>query len=173
MKRSIFLIASLLVSIVANAQIIDTKNSVVTFGISNMKWKTVEGTFSGMNGTIVFNENNLQNSSFNVCINAATINTENKKRDDHLRNEDFFEVEKYPEICFTSSSIEKTTEGFVTKGSLSMHGVTKPVEISFTYNNNTFIGNLTVNRFDYNVGEDIKTFMVGKEATLEIICKLN
>ena len=172
MKRSIFLIASLLVGFIANAQTIDSNNSVVNFGISNMKWKTVEGTFSGMKGTIDFDENNLQNSSFNVCIDAATVNTKNEKRDAHLKNEDFFDVEKYPEICFTSSSIEKSSEGYLTKGTLTMHGVSKPVEINFTYTDNTFVGELTINRFDYKVGEGTNTFMVGEEATLEIICKL-
>ena len=173
MKRTLFLITCILISLVSNAQIIDSKNSIVNFAISNMKWKTIEGTFSGMDGEIEFNENDLQNSSFNVCIKAATVNTEKEKRDVHLRNEDFFEVAKYPNICFASSSIEKTTDGYLTKGKLSMHGITKPIEINFTYKNNAFNGKLTVNRFDYKVGENMKTFMVGETVTIEIICTTN
>ena len=153
-----------------NAQSINSQKSIVNFEIGNMKVRTVEGTFGGMQGALVFNVDALGDSHFNVCIDAATVNTENEKRDDHLRNEDFFHVEKYPEICFRSTSISKTDEGFVTKGSLEMHGVIKDVEIPFIFEDNTFVGKITVNRFDYNVGEDVKTGMVSEDALLEIIC---
>jgi len=60
-----------------------------------MKIRTVKGSFAGMKGEIRFDEKDLANSSFKVNIDAATVNTENEKRDDHLRNEDFFDVEVY------------------------------------------------------------------------------
>lgn len=153
-----------------NAQTINSQKSVVNFEIGNMKVRTVDGTFGGMKGDLVFDVNALENAHFKVCIDAASVNTENEKRDDHLRNEDFFHVEKYPEICFISSSISKTDEGFLTKGTLEMHGTIREVEIPFTYENNTFVGKITVNRFDYNVGKDVKTGMVSEDAILEIIC---
>lgn len=173
MKQFTLTISFLLCVVFLQAQSIDTENSLVKFSISNMKWRTVEGTFGGMKGDIKFNPTDLANSSFNVCIDPATVNTGIEKRDDHLKNEDFFNVEKYPEICFKSIEITKTSNGYVTKGELTMHGVTKQVEINFTFNNNTFTGNLTLNRFDYNVGENMKKFVAGEEAQLEIICKLN
>lgn len=153
-----------------SAQSVNTQKSIVNFEIGNMKVRTVEGTFGGMKGELVFDVDALGDSYFRVCIDASSVNTENEKRDDHLRNEDFFHVENYPEICFISASISKADEGFVTKGSLEMHGVIREVEIPFTFKDNTFVGKLRVNRFDYNVGEDIKTGMVSEEAMLEIIC---
>lgn len=170
--KTLKLVLSFIVALagMANAQTINTEKSIVNFEIGNMKIRTVDGTFSGMKGDLKFDAQDLDNSFFKVCIDAASVNTENEKRDDHLRNEDFFHVEKYPEICFVSRSIIKTADGYITKGQLEMHNVIKEVEIPFTFVNNTFVGQLTIDRFDYNVGKDIKTGMVSAEATLEIIC---
>lgn len=152
------------------AQVINEEISVVKFEIKNMKTKTIEGSFVGMQGEIMFNASDLANSSFNVCIDAASVNTDNEKRDKHLRNEDFFEVETYPTICFASTSISKTTDGFQAQGKLAMHGVTKDVTLPFTFKNNKFVGQLEISRLDYKVGEGTKTFMVGEMVNLEIIC---
>ncbi len=154
------------------AKTIDTEKSVVNFKIGNMKIRTVDGTFGGMKGDLKFDVNDLADSYFKVSIDAGSVNTENTKRDDHLRNKDFFHVDLYPHITFTSQSIEITSDGFVTKGTMDMHGVQKQVEIPFTFENNTFVGKIVVNRFDYNVGENIKTGMVSSEAQLEIVCVL-
>ncbi|PWJ44613.1 YceI family protein [Sediminitomix flava] len=166
--RSIISAFIILVSLQAvNAQNIDTGNSIVTFEVSNMAFKTVEGSFKGMKGAVKFDENNLSESSFQVCIDAATVNTENEDRDKHLKNEDFFEVETYPEICFTSTSIVKSTSGYTAKGMLKMHGVEKEVEIPFSVKDNTFEGTLVIDRYDYKVGGSGK-FMVGREINLKI-----
>ena len=155
-----------------NAQTINTQKSIVNFEVGNMKVKIVEGSFGGMKGDLVFDLKNLQSSHFKVCIDAASVNTGNEKRDNHLRNEDFFHVEKFPEICFTSTHISKTSKGYVAKGKLDMHGVTKNVEIPFIYIDHKFIGQLNVNRYDYKVGEGINTMMVGEDVSLEIVCVL-
>ena len=138
-----------------------------------MKVRTVKGAFTGMKGEIRFDETDLVNSSFKVSIDAATVNTENEKRDDHLRNEDFFHVDEYPVISFESHSIQKTDNGFITLGKLSMHGVSRDVEISFTYINGQFVGALEVNRFDYTIGEGTGTTSVDEMASLEIIAVVN
>lgn len=147
---------------------IDSENSKVEFSIKNMKFKTVEGSFGGMNGNVAFDPENLENSSFNVCIDPATVNTGSKKRDEHLKNEDFFDVEKYPEICFKSDEIAKIDNQYIAKGTLTMHGISNKVEIPFEQNGNTLNGQLTINRKDYKVGDD-GTFMVGDEVKLNII----
>ncbi len=172
MKRLSILFGFFVMVLTINAQSIIADGSIVKFKVSNMKWKTVKGTFTGMKGNVVFDTQNLSEAYFDVCIDPATVNTENKKRDNHLKNEDFFHVEKYPEICFKSTSINKTSEAYKVIGNLKMHGVNKPVEINFTYSNNTLVGQLIVNRLDFSVGEVTSTFMVGEEIELEIICKL-
>lgn len=155
------------------AQSINSAESKAAFTATNMRWMEVEGTFTGMSGDINFDESNLDGSSFNVCLDANSVNTENQKRDDHLRNEDFFHVEKYPQICYTSSSITSTSKGFRTTGSLEMHGVSKDVTIDFTHSGGTFVGDLKIKRYDYGVGADTGTFMVGDEIVIKITAVTN
>lgn len=170
MKKTSILALLLLFTVLLRAQTIDGNKSKVNFTISNMEVKTVEGSFTGMTGEVAFNSENLKSSSFKVCIDAATINTGIEKRDNHLRSADFFEVSKYPQICFTSKSISKTKDGYEVTGILTIHGVSKKVVIPFTFNNNTFTGKINVNRRDYKIGESTNNFMVGEMAEVEIIC---
>lgn len=157
----------------AQAQTINTNDSKVSFEVSNMKWKTVEGSFSGLKGVIKFNVNDLSPSNFRVCIDANSIDTDNEKRDEHLKTEDFFNVSKYPTICFESSAIVKTDSGYKAKGRLTMHGITMDEEIDFTYANKTFTGKMEVDRSAFKVGEDTGEFMVGYEVMLTIVCVVN
>ncbi|RSK42115.1 YceI family protein [Mangrovimonas spongiae] len=146
------------------------KDSKVEFKIKGGGIFNVKGSFKGMKGDFRFTPESLENSAFNICIDASTVNTGNDKRDAHLKNPDFFEVSTYPNICFKSTSVTKTNKGYSTTGNLSMHGVSKTVSIPFTFKNNTFKGQLTINRFHYNIGNDIGTFKVGEEAEVTIIC---
>ncbi len=155
------------------AQSINADESKAAFTATNMRWMEVEGSFTGMKGEVNFDESNIAGSSFNVCVDAASVNTENEKRDDHLRNEDFFYVEKYPTICFRSSSISESGGSYVANGQLEMHGVTKDVTIPFTYSNGTFSGKLSVSRYDYSVGADTGTFMVGENVDIKITAVIN
>lgn len=173
MRRALMLIFGVQIAIAAQAQSIDSGLSNVKFGIDNMKVRTVPGTFSGMKGEINFDEANLEAANFKVCIDASSIDTENSKRDKHLRTADFFDTDKYPEICFTSASITKANVGYATMGKLQMHGVTKQETINFTYSAGKFIGNLNVNRYDYKIGEDTGTFMVGEDVEIEINAVVN
>lgn len=172
LKYLFFFLVLLSLSIDAKGQALDTDNSIVSFSVKNMRFNTVEGSFSKMTGDIVFNTDNLAASTFDVCIDASTIDTGNAKRDKHLRNEDFFDVDVYPTICFKSTQLVKTSAGYKTTGTLTMHGITKTIEIPFTYSNNEFVGNFKVDRFDYKIGEGTGKFMVGKEINIEIIAKL-
>lgn len=153
-----------------SAQSIDKSNSKVSFEISNFRVNDVEGTFTGMEGKVNFDPSDLNNSSFDVCIDAASVNTGIKKRDNHLRTSDFFYVEKYPNICFKSTSISKKGDQYITTGMLTMHGVTKTVMIPFTYSGKTFTGSLKLKRKVYNIGEDTSTFTVGDDVTITIKC---
>ena len=156
-----------------SAQTIDVEKSVVNFHITGGGIFKVKGTFKDMTGDFNFNASDLENSGFKICIDAASINTKNKKRDVHLRDPDFFDVEKYPNICFESRSISQTPSGYVTRGDLTIHGVTKTVEIPFEFKNNTFNGAIVINRFDYDLGKDYGTMRVGTEAKVNIICNVN
>ncbi len=173
LKKLIFPIFVLILSFANYGQNINTKDSKVSFSVSNMGIKTVKGTFSQMKGNVNFSPENLSSANFDVCIDTNTLDTKSKKRDAHLKNEDFFKVETYPTICFKSNEIVKTKLGYNAKGTLTMRGISKTVKIPFTYENNKITGNFTVKRLDYKVGEDVGGFMVGKKVTIQIICVLN
>lgn len=174
MKKAFSLFAIILGFVsLASAQTINIEKSVVHFKIGSMGFKTVKGTFDGMRGVVVFDPKNLAAARFDVCLDASTVCTGIKKRDEHLRNEDFFEVDRYPHICFQSAEIVKTNDGYKAVGDLVMHGVTRKVEIPFSYAGGTFQGSLNLKRLDYKVGEDTGTFMVSDEVEITIICYLN
>jgi polyisoprenoid-binding protein YceI len=154
-------------------QTIDSSKSVIEFKIKGGMIFNVKGTFKGMEGDFNFNKNDLENSSFDICIDAATVNTDNEKRDTHLKTEDFFYVEKHPNICFKSTSVSAKDKDYITIGELTMHGVTKTIEIPFKFSNNTFKGSFEIERSDYKIGEDTGTLTVGSTADVTIICVVN
>ncbi len=151
------------------AQQIDSEAYEVNFRIGNMRINTVSGTFSGMQGVVKFDPQDLTASTFSVCIDAASVNTGNNRRDKHLREEEYFDVERHPNICYVSDIISKTDEGFITRGKLTMKGITRIVTIPFVKENNTLRGTLSLNRLDYNVGDGVSTFLVSNPVELEII----
>ncbi len=168
---NLILFLSFIMTSLVHAQKINTTQSKVTFSIGNLGGiNTVKGTFTGMTGTINFYPTELSKSKFDVCINAASINTGNAKRDKHLKNKDFFEVKKYKTICFKSTSIKRSGKKYIAKGKMTIHGVTKNVEIPFIYRKGSFEGIIKINRFDYGVGKGTNTFMVSKNTKIKITC---
>lgn len=131
MKKYLFGIA-IASSMVASAQLTwksDNAHTNMNFTISHLVISEVTGNFKDFNIEANADEA-FSNPDFNVTIQTASIDTDNERRDNHLRSEDFFEVEKYPTITFKSTGIEKTGEKtFKLTGDLSMHGVTKPVTL--------------------------------------------
>ncbi|MEO8932847.1 MAG: YceI family protein [Xanthomarina sp.] len=168
--RGLLLLFFSLNTILISAQTIDSNKSVVDFKITGGGIFKVKGIFTGMQGDFNLNEKNLNNSNFDICIDAKSIDTGNNKRDADLRSENFFAVEMYPNICFKSDAISKTNDGYSTTGSLTIHGVTKTVTIPFTFKNNIFKGDLEIERLDYKIGEDYGSFRVGKTASVSITC---
>ncbi len=168
-KRIVFAALMMAGAALAYGQLIDSDNSVVEFISSGPEAETVEGTITGMTGTIQFNPQALEESSFNVCINPATIQTGKGMRDKHLSGKKFLGVKKFPLICFTSQQLEVTLTGFVARGELSLKGVSLPVEIPFTFENNVFRGSFDLNRQEYGIGNS-GTGMVGNDVKVQISC---
>ena len=169
LKINLLILLYLFCSNFVLGQNINIDNSIVVFNAKAMGLAKVSGTFTGMNGAVVFDEDNLEASQFNVCIDVASINSGNHKRDDHLKSEDFFHVDKYPTICFESNGITKTSTGYVASGVMTMHGISKTIDIPFTFQNNTFEGKIEVRRRDYDVGPK-SGIMASKKAMIEIKC---
>ena len=141
----------------ANAQTIIDAESIVNFTLEN-RGNEVTGTLGGMKGDVIFDKENLQKSSFNVTMDANTINTANGKRDAHLKNKDFFETETYATISFVSTKIEKKGDKYIAIGSLSMHGISKDIEILFTTieekGRQRLHGNFVLDHADYGIGKN-------------------
>jgi polyisoprenoid-binding protein YceI len=138
MKRVTLAMLAALVGLVGAANAADTwsidkAHSDVTFRVKHLMSK-VTGSFVDFDGTITTDFGNLAASSVSFTIQATSIDTKNADRDKHLRSADFFDVEKYPTISFTSSKITKTGEGsFDVVGTLTMHGVSKEITLPVTF----------------------------------------
>jgi polyisoprenoid-binding protein YceI len=144
--------------------------SAVTFSINHLGGK-VTGTFSGIEGSVIFDENNLGGSSMDVSLDAKTIDTKNRARDKDLRGKKFFDVENYPRVHFKSLEIIKVAEGYEVRGQLTIKDVTREEIIPFKVEKQgevrVFSGAFTVNRKNYNLGKS--SFPpIGKEAKVEI-----
>jgi polyisoprenoid-binding protein YceI len=111
---------------------LDPAHTSVAFKVRHMMVTNVKGSFGKVAGTITLDPKKIENSSVEVTIVAASIDTNNEKRDDHLKSADFLDVETYPELTFKSTKIVKKGEQWVAVGDLTIRGVTKEVEMPFT-----------------------------------------
>ena len=133
------------------------KSSEVKFSVENFGF-TVDGSFSGLNGDIAFDENNLSASSFKVSINSASVNTSNNTRDKHLRGEVYFNTSKFETIEIVSSKIAKSTTAgyYVLFTKLTIKGVTKDISFPFKAVSENggirFTGSFKIKRRDFGVG---------------------
>lgn len=183
-------LAVLLFSVTVVAQVantarpypIDNGHSTVGFSVPILGGLSqVKGKFTDFEIALNVDEKDITRSSVNVVIKATSVDTGIEGRDRHLRNADFFDVEKFPEITFKSERIEKKGEQFVAHGPLTMHGVTKQIALPFTVNgtfknpttNKLSVGysaKVVLNRRDYGINyarQDNPTF-IGDNITVEI-----
>jgi polyisoprenoid-binding protein YceI len=135
----------------------DASKAKITFTVKG-PFGTVNGTFSGLKTTIRFDEKDLGSSSIVASIDPKTVSSGNGLRNSDLKSKEvWLNTDKFSEISFHSKKIEKTSTGFKASGELTLKGVTKPVEIPFTFtsNGNTgiFKGKFTIKREDFHVGK--------------------
>jgi len=145
--------------------------SKVRFVIKNFGINT-GGTFEGLAGSVVFDPANLAGASFNVSVDAKTVDTDMEARDNHLRKEEYFDVEKYPKLSFRSTKITTTNkEGYLFMfGVITIKNISK--EISFPFKQTSkdggllFDGEFKLNRLDFGVGS--KSFSMSDELNVEL-----
>src|ERR1700682_5862560 len=128
-----FLLAALLTAAPITLEA-DPNHSNVAFSVKHMMVTTVRGTFTKFSSTLIFDKDDLPKSSVVLNVDPASINTNNEKRDGHLKSADFFDVQRCPEMTYKSTRIEKSGDKYKVTGDLTMHCVTKPLtlEASFT-----------------------------------------
>ncbi len=113
---------------------IDATHSHVTFAVRHMMVSTVKGKFNVLSGTLNLDDANPVNSWVEAEVDAASIDTGELNRDNHLRAPDFFDVEKYPKITFKSTKVEPAGDNeYKVTGDLTLHGVTKPAVFDVEY----------------------------------------
>jgi polyisoprenoid-binding protein YceI len=137
---------------------IDPNHSDLSFSIRHFVSR-VHGSFDKWNGTITLDTADWTTAVVDIHIDPNTIHTGNTQRDSDLKGADFFDVAKYPEITFKSTSVHRTGDSVVVVGALTMKGVTKPVTLRGAYafmhaGVRTIVGveaTGTINRTDWGV----------------------
>ncbi|MCH5717611.1 YceI family protein [Niabella hibiscisoli] len=175
-KTFLFLFAAVIsVSSFAQNLTPSATDSKISFVIKNMG-VNVDGSVTGLKGKMSFDPKKLSASQFDVTVDANTINTDNKRRDDHLKKDDFFDVEKYPTIGIKTSSIQaKGNNVYFAKAVLTMHGVSKNIQFDFVatpvqggYN---FKAEFSVDRKEYGIGGNSMTMGDNVKVNLDVVGK--
>lgn len=145
---------------------IDRDHSSVIFSVRHLGLSFVYGRFNDFHGTFAWDADDLGACSVQVEIKTASVDTQVKKRDDHLRTADFFDVAQYPVMTFSSKKVTAAPDGsFDVAGNLTLHGVTQPVSFNVKFMGegddpwggfrNGFHGHATIRRSDFGM-----TFMI-------------
>lgn len=159
-----FAIAAALIGGTVHAQefTVDKDHSKVKFGVRHIR-SIVDGQFKEFEGSFKFDEKKPENSSGKFVVQSASISTDNQKRDDHLKSADFFEVEKYKTLEFTTKKITKAKakDSYKMEGDLTIRGVTKNVNFDLEYLGKDkdpwggtragFVAKTKINRKDYGI----------------------
>lgn len=113
---------------------IDPAHSSVDFVVRHMVVSKTRGTFTDWSGMIEVDRTHPTASMVTATIAAASIDTRDEKRDEHLRSAEFFDVQMHPTITFTSRRVSSEGEHLVVTGDVVMHGITKEIELQVEYN---------------------------------------
>lgn len=148
--------------------VIDTKDShaFIQFRIPHLGYSMLLGRFNEFEGSFSYDEDNPGDSSVEVVIQTASIDSNHAERDKHLRGEDFLEVDKYPEARFVSTGFTEHGDGAATlEGELTLHGVTRPITIEVEHMGHGpdpwggyrrgFTGTTTLKLADFNIDYDL------------------
>jgi polyisoprenoid-binding protein YceI len=132
------------------------ESSSVKFKIRNFGFES-EGSFKGLDGRIGFDLADATKDSIDLSVDANTVNTDNNMRDNHLRKEEYFDVQHYPRIRFVSTSVTVDKNAhFTARGQLTIKNTTKEISIPFTATPKAegyiFTGEFKIDRKDFNVG---------------------
>jgi polyisoprenoid-binding protein YceI len=145
---------------------IDPAHSFVEFKISHLGFSTMDGRFNDISGTFTYAPDEGEGAqAVAVTIPTASVDTNHAERDKHLRSDDFLNVEAFPEATFKSTGFTGDENGGVMAGELTLHGVTKPVEIQVEKIGEGkdpwggyragFTGTLTITRADFDMAYDL------------------
>ena len=114
---------------------IDSAHTEVNFSVRHMMISNVRGQFQKLSGTVEFDEQNPANTTVDVQIETASVNTKDEKRDGHLRSPDFFDAEKYPYLAFKSKRVDvKDSTHAILYGDMTIRNITHEVVLDVEFN---------------------------------------
>ena len=156
---------------------IDPVHSTVLFKVKHANTSYAFGRFDNVSGTFTLLPDNMERSMINITVDAASIDTNEKKRDAHLKSNAFFDVEQFPDATFVSRSIKKSGDTkYTAEGNLEIHGVRKPLTIELEETGAIdhekmgvlagFFGQFTVKRSDF--GMQFMPDMLGDEVQVTV-----
>ncbi|HET9057601.1 MAG TPA: YceI family protein [Chitinophagaceae bacterium] len=166
---------------------VDKAHSNVKFAISHLVVSELEGYFKIFDGTLEAANTDLSDAIINFTVDVNSINTENENRDKHLRSDDFFNAEKFPQMKFTSTSFKPAGGNkYMLAGNLTIRDKTLPVTFDVTYGGQVSMGGrtkagfkakTTINRFDYDLKWNRATeaggLVVGKDVEITVNLEMN
>ncbi len=140
----------------------DKSHTTIGFSVTHLIIAEVDGNFKSFNGSVTTNDNNFENAQVKFSADVNSINTQNDKRDRHLKSDDFFNAKKFPQVTFKSKSFNKVDDkNYKMVGNLTIRGITKEITLDVKLNGiikdpwgNTRAGfKITgeINRFDYGL----------------------
>ena len=161
---------------------LDPDHSIIEFRVAHMVVSKTAGKFMDYTGVVEMDPDAHQFKTIEASINTASVNTNHEKRDAHLRNADFFDVEKYPTMTYKMKSYKKTGDSYTALGDLTLHGVTKEIALVGTFNGVTkdpwgntragFTAEGKLNRKDFgmvwNKTLDTGGFVVGDDVQIRL-----
>ena len=162
---------------------LDPAHTLVEFAAKHLMITTVKGRFTDVSGTIHMDETDPSASSVEAVIKAASIDTRTDQRDAHLKSADFLEVERFPEITFRSTKLERVGDAhYRVTGDLTIHGVTKPVVLDVSDEGRTkdpwggeragYSAKTKINRKDFGLGWNVALetggILVGEDVTIRL-----
>jgi polyisoprenoid-binding protein YceI len=163
-------------TLAADDYAVDAMHAGVNFKISHLGLSWVYGRFNDFSGTFTIDAADPAKCSFNLSIKTESVDTNNMKRDEHLRSPDFFNAKQFPVITFKSTAVKPLKDGYQVTGDLTLHGVTKSVSFALLGGRKAefpkgvqrtgFSTELTIKRSEFGI--DKGTDAVGDEVPISI-----
>jgi polyisoprenoid-binding protein YceI len=157
----------------------DDPHSQLGFTVTHLGISDISGTFNDFDVTIQSSKPDFSDATFQMTAKAASIDTRVDARNNHLKSADFFDVAKYPELSFTSTSLKKKGKNkYAITGDLTLHGITKPVTMNLVFRGTTvnpmskantagFQLQGVIKRSDFNVGPGFPAPMISDEVRIK------
>lgn len=180
MKKTVLSILMLVTAAISYGQTwtLDKAHSKLGFSITHLLVSDVEGGFNSFDAKITSSKDDFSDAVIELTADVSSVDTDNAERDEHLKKTDFFDAAKYPTLSFKSRSIKKVTEKkYKLKGDLTLHGVTKPVELDVVFNGTAvhpytkqiiagFKVSGVLKRTDFAIASEMPSAMLSDEVTI-------